>query len=101
MGRISQMRSSVKQSARRRLVEYDALTRRLWIFGQRCHHGATGSLMALAACVALLSDPDTVIKPTTWPASLLALTAAGGAVMMAHDWKDRAIWFERGRGSQL
>jgi hypothetical protein len=30
--------------------------------------------------------------------SLLAL-AAGGA-LMAHDWKDRPIWFERGYGSQ-
>ena len=33
------------------------------------------------------------------PTSLLALAATGG-VLMAHDWKDRSIWFERGRGSQ-
>jgi hypothetical protein len=32
---------------------------------------------------------------------VLALAAASGALMMAHDWKDRSIWFERGRGSQL
>jgi hypothetical protein len=31
----------------------------------------------------------------------LLAVAAGGALMMAHDWKDRAIWFERGRGSQI
>jgi hypothetical protein len=24
----------------------------------------------------------------------------GGRLMMAHDWKDRAMWFERDRGSQ-
>jgi hypothetical protein len=31
--------------------------------------------------------------------TMIALTAAAG-LMMAHDWKDRALWFERGRGSQ-
>ena len=81
----------------RKLVEYDALRRRLWILGQRCHHGATGSVVAAAACLALISDP-----PHHGPRSVLALTtAAGGALMMAHDWKDRAVWFERGRGSQF
>ncbi|HET9074088.1 MAG TPA: hypothetical protein VFN48_05875 [Solirubrobacteraceae bacterium] len=54
-----------------RLVEYDAQRRRLWIFGQRCHHGATGSLLALC-----------------------------GALLMVHDWKDRTIWFQPGRGTQ-
>jgi hypothetical protein len=84
-----------------KLVEYDALRHRLWILGQRCHHGATGSVVAAAACLALVGDPTTVSKPHLWPGSLLALAAAGGALMMVHDWKDRAIWFERGRGSQL
>jgi hypothetical protein len=28
---------------------------------------------------------------------LLALALAGWA-LMAHDWKDRALWFQRGRG---
>jgi len=84
----------------RKFVEYDALRRRVWILGQRCHHGATGSLVAAAACLALMSDPPSVTKLHLWPGSLLALAAAGGA-LMAHDWKDRAIWFERGRGSQL
>ena len=85
----------------RRLVEYDALSHRLWILGQRCHHGATGSVVAAAAFVALLSDPETVARPIPWPASMLGVALAGGALMMAHDWKDRAIWFERGRGSQV
>jgi hypothetical protein len=84
-----------------RLVEYDALRRRLWIFGQRCHHGATGSVVAAAAFVALLTDPTAMVRPTAGPRSLVAVAVAGGALMMAHDWKDRSIWFERGRGSQL
>ena len=28
------------------------------------------------------------------------IALAAGSVLMAHDWKDRSIWFERGRGSQ-
>ncbi|HTU79817.1 MAG TPA: hypothetical protein VMF09_13775 [Solirubrobacteraceae bacterium] len=84
----------------RRVVEYDVLRRRLWILGQRCHHGATGSVVAAAAFLALItaSTPE----PSAGPRSILAVAAAGsGAFLMAHDWKDRSIWFERGRGSQL
>ncbi len=83
----------------RKLVEYDALRRRVWIFGQRCHHGATGSLVAAAAFLALATE--TTVHPHPAPRSIFAVAAAGGALMMAHDWKDRSIWFERGRGSQL
>jgi hypothetical protein len=89
------MRQGADNSVRK-LVEYDALRRRLWIMGQRCHHGATGSVVAAAACLALISDPL-----YDGPRSVLAITAAGGALLMAHDWKDRGIWFERGHGSQL
>ena len=32
-------------------------------------------------------------------APLVALVATGG-VLMAHDWKDKSIWFERGYGTQ-
>jgi hypothetical protein len=86
------MRAGAGQSIRK-VVEYDSLRRRVWILGQRCHHGATGSLLAAAACLAFLRDPG--------PRSAFAVAAAGGALMMAHDWKDRGIWFERGRGSQV
>jgi hypothetical protein len=48
-------------------LHYDRSRRRLWIRGQRCHHGATGLLLA-----------------TT------------GLLLMLHDWKDRSIWFARG-----
>ena len=94
------MEAAAEHSARK-LVEYDVLRHRLWIFGQRCHHGATGSVVAAAAFLALLSDPAVVAKPSVRPRSIVALAAAGGALMMVHDWKDRSIWFERGRGSQL
>ncbi len=85
----------------KKLVEYDVLRHRLWIRGQRCHHGATGTIVAAAAFLALVTGPVPIAKPDIRPRSVLALTAAGGALMMVHDWKDRAIWFERGRGSQL
>jgi hypothetical protein len=84
-----------------KLVEYDGPRHRLWILGQRCHHGATGSLVAAAAFAALLRDPVALIRPSAGPRSMLALAAAGGTLLMAHDWKDRSIWFERGHGSQL
>jgi hypothetical protein len=78
--------------SRWRLIEYDALRHRLWIMGQRCHHGATGSVVALAACLGMMIERDS--RPP-----LMALMATGSA-LMAHDWGDRALWFERGRGTQ-
>jgi hypothetical protein len=75
-----------------RLVEYDAIRRRLWIMGQRCHHGATGALVAVVAGAALVAERQ------LGPAHLIA--AAAGGMLMAHDWKDHAIWFELGHGTQ-
>jgi hypothetical protein len=95
-----EMRQGAQRSVKK-LVEYDAPRNRLWILGQRCHHGATGSIFTVAAFLALVTDSASVGMPYVGPRPALALTAAGGALMMAHDWKDRAIWFERGRGSQL
>ena len=80
----------MRSDGKHKLLEYDALRRRLWIRGQRCHHGATGSLVAGLACLGLIAEPA---APT-----ILAL-AAGGALMI-HDWKDRSFWFERGYGTQ-
>ena len=58
----------------RKPVHYDRKMRRLWIRGQRCHHGATGALLAgIGACA-----------------------VAAGSLLMAHDWKDRPLWFARG-----
>ena len=53
------------------LIRYDAARRRLWIAGQRVHHGVTGCLLAGA-----------------------------GMALMIHDRHDRSIWFERGRQYQ-
>jgi hypothetical protein len=88
------MQTALTTAINRKVVEYDSLRRRLWILGQRCHHGATGSIVAVVACLGLVAESSKAIKPT----SLVAL-ATGGA-LMAHDWKDHSIWFERGRGNQ-
>lgn len=54
----------------RKPIHYDSVRRRVWIYGQRCHHGATGAFLTFAGAV--------------------------GVVLMAHDWKDRSLWFSRG-----
>ncbi len=51
----------------RKPLHWDRQVNRVWIRGQRCHHGAVGMLLA-----------------------------AAGAALMAHDWKDRPLWFRRG-----
>jgi hypothetical protein len=68
------------------LVRYDARRKRLWIRGQRCHHGATGALLAGAGTLGVVA--------LRVPA-LTAMVAAGG-LLMAHDWHDRAMWFKPG-----
>ncbi len=71
------------------VLHYDPLRRRLWIAGQRCHHGSAGAVLAGAGLIAArLARPACV------------LLVATGSLMMAHDWKDRAHWFERGWQSQ-
>ena len=67
-------------------LHYDSLQRRLWIRGQRCHHGATGALLAGAGLVGLVA----LRTP------LLGGVVAAGGVLMVHDWHDRAHWFSRG-----
>jgi hypothetical protein len=70
----------------RKPLHYDAIQRRLWIRGQRCHHGATGALLAGAGAIGVIA----LRAP-----ALAAMVAAGG-LMMAHDWHDRSLWFCRG-----
>jgi hypothetical protein len=82
-----------------RLIEYDAIRRRLWILGQRCHHGATGVVVAALACAGLAAESLPVVHPPVDPRAMVVVAITGGA-LMAHDWKDRSFWFERGRGSQ-
>jgi hypothetical protein len=80
-----------------RLFEYDAHRRRLWIHGQRFHHGAGGTLVAVTAVLGLLAAQVPRERHDSDSKPLLALVFAGGA-LMAHDWKDRSVWFQRGRG---
>ena len=69
----------------RSLIHYDGARKRVWIRGQRCHHGATGALLATAGMIGLVA------------LRLPALTAiVAGGVLMAHDWDDRTVWFRRG-----
>jgi hypothetical protein len=70
----------------RNLVHYDSLQRRLWIRGQRCHHGATGAVLAGAG----------VLGAVALRAPALTALVAAGSVLMAHDWHDRALWFSKG-----
>lgn len=89
-------------------IRYDAERRRLWVLGQRCHHGATGAVLAAAAGAVIararLIDSARATLDGARAASH-ALTHAGalaafGGLLMLHDWKDHSIWFEFGAGRQ-
>jgi len=69
-------------------IRIDARQRRLWILGQRCHHGATGALLAGVAAGGLAGAKLTA-------RTSVALGAAA-SLLMAHDWKDRSMWFRPG-----
>jgi hypothetical protein len=83
---------SPRDTPSRQPVVYDAAKRRLWLFGQRCHHGATGALLAGAAVSGLIAA-----KMDSRSAFRLV---AAGTLLMADDWHDRYIWFERGHQYQ-
>jgi hypothetical protein len=70
----------------RKPLHYDATRRRLWVRGQRLHHGATGALLSGIGLVGL----------ATLRAPALGGLVAAGSVLMIHDWKDRSLWFARG-----
>lgn len=74
------------------LLTYDGARRRVWIAGQRCHHGATGAVMTAAGTLGLAVGRSSPVR------ALLAVTT--GSLLMAHDWKDRSIWFQRGWQNQ-
>jgi hypothetical protein len=71
-----------------RIVGVDMTRRRLWVGGQRLHHGTTGIAVAGAALAQLLAG-------RTSPGRGAVYVIAGGA-MVAHDWRDRRVWFELG-----
>jgi hypothetical protein len=69
------------------IIRYDPARRRFWLLGQRCHHGAWGTLLALFA----------LIGPARARHFIGTATAlAAGGFLMAHDWHDRGHWFELG-----
>ncbi|MFL5846289.1 MAG: hypothetical protein ACJ762_16505 [Solirubrobacteraceae bacterium] len=82
------MDTSLQHAPALRTFHYDAVRRRLWIRGQRCHHGATGALLTALGAAG-------VIVSALRPARAVTLLATG-SLLMAHDWKDRPLWFERG-----
>jgi hypothetical protein len=71
-----------------RIVGVDPELRRLWVGGQRLHHGLTGIAFASAGIAQLAIRRSEASRAIAW-------TLAGG-VLMAHDWKDRRMWFQRG-----
>ena len=70
------------------LLMYDGPRRRLWIAGQRCHHGATGAVLTAGAALGLAA--------ARWHPVRVLVLATTGSLLMVHDWKDRSIWFQRG-----
>lgn len=85
-------------------VHYDFARHRLWILGQRCHHGAVGALLAATAWAWIAAEPTTArardsVRPPHSASPAIVLAGAAGA-LMAHDWKDHSLWFERGAGTQ-
>ncbi len=85
-------------------VHYDFARHRLWILGQRCHHGAVGVILAASAWAWMATDPTIAGPPgqtrQAHSASPAIMLAGAAGALMAHDWKDHALWFERGPGTQ-
>lgn len=80
--------TAVRREGLHHLVGYDRDLRRVWVGGQRLHHGATGAAFAIAGIVGLAVRRLPVRD--CLPVALL------GTALMAHDWKDRGLWFRRG-----
>ena len=74
-----------------RLLGFDPELRRLWIAGQRLHHGATGIALTGAGLIGFAARRFTLGRG--------AVAALTGTALIAHDWKDRAFWFKRGSQS--
>ena len=70
-------------------IRYDRSRRRVWIAGQRLHHGLTGALVTSAGLAGLAVHRFTARGGIEW--------ALLGTALMAHDWHDRTAWFRPGR----
>jgi hypothetical protein len=71
-----------------RIVGIDPELRRVWVGGQRLHHGLTG-IAVISAGLANLALRRSELNRA------VACALAGG-VLIAHDWKDRSVWFRGG-----
>jgi hypothetical protein len=71
-----------------RVFGVDPQLRRVWVGGQRLHHGLTGVAVVTAGLAQLATGRAEASRAIAW-------TLAGG-FLMAHDWKDRSVWFQRG-----
>ena len=71
-----------------RIVGIDPELRRIWIGGQRLHHGLTGIAVATASLANLALRRSEASRAVVW--------VLAGGVLIAHDWKDRASWFRGG-----
>jgi hypothetical protein len=71
-----------------RIFGVDPELRRVWIGGQRLHHGLTGIAVATAGLAQLATRRS--------ESNRAIACALAGCVLMAHDWQDRSVWFQRG-----
>jgi hypothetical protein len=71
-----------------RILGLDLRLRRMWVGGQRLHHGLTGVAVTTAGLTQLVAHRTAANRA-------IALALLGG-VLMAHDWKDRSVWLRRG-----
>jgi hypothetical protein len=71
-----------------RVLGIDPQQRRVWVGGQRLHHGLTGIAVATAGLAQLATRRTEATRAIAW--------ALVGGALMAHDWKDRSVWFRRG-----
>jgi hypothetical protein len=71
-----------------RVLGLDPELRRVWVGGQRLHHGLTGIAVAGAGVANLALRRSDVNRAIAW--------AIAGGVLIAHDWQDRSVWFRRG-----
>lgn len=74
------------------LIGFDPDRRRIWLGGQRLHHGVTGMALAATGLAGIAAHRLNPLRGLGW--TML------GASLVAHDWHDRALWFERGPGHQ-
>jgi hypothetical protein len=74
-----------------RVLGIDPELRRVWVGGQRLHHGLTGIAVASAGLAKLATGRTETTRAIAW--------ALVGGALMAHDWKDRSVWFQRGSQS--